>query len=114
MSSKAWQKKQAVFAQTVWNYLGVFEPHNPQVKVKHPNVRNLKAYLRFLRKGVYGPITSLPTLHASAARAWRTPPEEFNLRRGDAAARAVIGPLTKTRTRRKRLRGHCRCVDVGP
>ena len=39
------------------------------------------------RKGVYGPNTSL---------AWCVPPI-VTLRRGDAAARAVIGPLTETR-----------------
>ena len=49
---------------------------------------------------------------ASTAGAWRTPPKDCN--RGDAAARAVIGPLTKTQ-RRTTTGSHLRwsvCVVV--
>ena len=50
-------------------------------------------------QGGCGPLTSLRTLLASNARAGRAPPKIVTFRRGDAAARAVIGPLTKTRRR---------------
>ena len=50
------------------------------------------------RKGAYGPITSLRTPLASYATAWRAPPKNprraSRRRKPNAAALAVIGPLT--------------------
>ena len=53
------------------------------------------------RKGLYGPLASLRTLLVSTASDVALP-KIVTLRRGDAAAaRVVIGPLTKTRHRTK-------------
>ena len=45
------------------------------------------------RKGVYGPITTLPTLRPPQGPDVHLP-KIVTLRRGNAAARAMIGPLT--------------------
>ena len=67
-------------------------------------LRSLKAKLWFhvdATQGGYGPLTSLRTLYASTAMAAVHLPKIVTLRRGDAAARVVIGPLPNSRRKTK-------------